>query len=95
MVEIEPFFRSPTTSLTDIGCRVRCVRRETLRRMQPFLTLKRSFFGRELRLLSSLLRTKIIRLPVDSTRRVVLGLRMVLLILDDRRAAGSLRPAQF
>ena len=96
-----------TTSLTDVGCTVRCVRRDTLRRMEPSFTVTGSFFGPEMMVLSILLRTKIIQVPVNYTRRVgessvtgnkrvafFLGLRMIRLILD-YRLRSWLAPARF
>jgi len=86
-----------TTSLTDVGCTVRCVRRDALRRLEPFFTVDGSFFGPEMMVLSVLARQKIIQIPVNYTKRVgrssvtgnkrvafLLGLRMILLILDYR-----------
>ena len=96
-----------TTSLTDVGCTVRCVRRDALLRLEPFFTVNGSFFGPEMMVLSILLRTKIIQVPVNYTRRVgkssvtgdkrvafLLGLRMILLILD-YRLRSWFAPAQF
>jgi len=34
-----------STSLTDVGCTMRCVRREALRDMEPHFTVDGSFFG--------------------------------------------------
>ena len=62
--------RLNTTSLTDVGCTVRCVRRDALRRLEPFFTVNGCFLGPEMMVLSSLLRTKIIQVPVNYTRRV-------------------------
>jgi glycosyltransferase involved in cell wall biosynthesis len=86
-----------TTSLTDIGCTVRCVRRDALRRIEPLFTVDGSFFGPEMMVLSVLTKRKIIQIPVNYTKRVGtssvtgnkwvafrLGLRMILLILDYR-----------
>lgn len=96
-----------TTSLTDVGCTVRCIRRETLRRIEPFFTVDGSFFGPEMMVLSILLRKKIIQIPVNYTRRVgkssvtgntwvafLLGLRMIALILD-YRLRSWVAPARF
>jgi glycosyltransferase involved in cell wall biosynthesis len=86
-----------STSLTDVGCTVRCVRREALRRIEPYFTVDGSFFGPEMMVLSVLARQKIIQIPVNYTKRVGtssvtgdkrvafrLGLRMIALILDYR-----------
>ena len=86
-----------TTSLTDVGCTLRCVRREALERLQPFFTVEGSFFGPEMMVLSILMKMKIIQVPVNYTKRVgtssvtgnkrvafLLGLRMIALILAYR-----------
>jgi hypothetical protein len=57
-------FLFDTTSLTDVGCTVRCVRRDVLRRLEPFFTVDGSFFGPEMMVLSILMR-KIIQIPVN------------------------------
>jgi glycosyltransferase involved in cell wall biosynthesis len=86
-----------TTSLTDIGCTMRCVRREALCKIEPFFTVNGSFFGPEMMVLSILKKMKIIQVPVNYTRRVGtssvtgnkwvalrLGLRMIALVFDYR-----------
>jgi hypothetical protein len=86
-----------TTSLTDVGCTMRCIHRETLERLQPFFTVNGSFFGPEMMVLSILFKMKIIQIPVNYTKRVgtsavtgnklvafFLGLKMIRLILDYR-----------
>jgi glycosyltransferase involved in cell wall biosynthesis len=96
-----------TTSLTDVGCTVRCVRREALRRIEPFFTVDGSFFGPEMMVLSVLTKRKIVQIPVNYTRRVGvssvtgnkwvafrLGLRMIWLVLD-YRVRSWLAPARF
>lgn len=96
-----------TTSLTDVGCTVRCVRRETLRELEPLFTVDGSFFGPEMMVLSILQRRRIIQIPVNYTRRVgvssvtgdkrvafLLGLRMIALILDYRLRSWLL-PGRF
>jgi glycosyltransferase involved in cell wall biosynthesis len=96
-----------TTSLTDVGCTVRCVRRETLRQLEPLFTVNGSFFGPEMMVLSILRKHRIIQVPVNYTRRVGmssvtgnrwvafrLGLRMIALILGYRLRSG-LTPARF
>ncbi len=82
-----------TTSLTDVGCTMRCVNRKALKHLQPYFTVNGSFFGPEMMVLSILMNMKIIQLPVNYTRRVgsssvtgnkvvafFLGLRMIRLI---------------
>jgi glycosyltransferase involved in cell wall biosynthesis len=96
-----------TTSLTDVGCTVRCVRRDALRRLEPLFTVDGSFFGPEMMVLSVLTKRKIIQIPVNYTKRVGtssvtgnkwvafrLGLRMILLILD-YRLRSWVAPARF
>jgi glycosyltransferase involved in cell wall biosynthesis len=96
-----------STSLTDVGCTVRCVRRDALRRIEPFFTVDGSFFGPEMLVLSLLARQKVIQIPVNYTKRVGkssvtgnkwvafrLGLRMIWLILD-YRVRSWLAPARF
>ncbi len=100
-------FLFDTTSLTDVGCTVRCIRRDVLRRLEPFFTVDGSFFGPEMMVLSILMKRKIIQIPVNYTRRVGtssvtgntwvafrLGLRMIQLILD-YRIRSWLAPSRF
>jgi glycosyltransferase involved in cell wall biosynthesis len=86
-----------TTSLTDVGCTMRCIRREALREVEPFFTVNGSFFGPEMMVLTILKRMKIIQIPMNYTERVghssvtgnkivafFLGLRMIRLVLSYR-----------
>lgn len=86
-----------TTSLTDVGCTMRCIRRDALHRVQPFFTVEGSFFGPEMMVLTILLKMRMIQVPMNYTKRVGtssvtgnkrvafrLGLRMIALILDYR-----------
>jgi glycosyltransferase involved in cell wall biosynthesis len=86
-----------TTSLTDVGCTMRCVSRQALRRMEPHFTVDGSFFGPQMMVLSILMKMKIIQIPVNYTKRVgssavtgnkwvafFLGLKMIRLILSYR-----------
>jgi len=86
-----------TTSLTDVGCTVRCINRNALQHLEPYFTVNGSFFGPEMMVLSILMRMRIIQLPVNYTQRVgkssvtgdkvkafFLGLRMIRLILSYR-----------
>jgi glycosyltransferase involved in cell wall biosynthesis len=86
-----------TTSLTDVGCTMRCVRRRALLDMMPHFTVKGSFFGPQMMVLSILMKMKMIQIPVNYTKRVghssvtgnkavaiFLGLRMIRLILTYR-----------
>lgn len=96
-----------TTSLSDVGCTMRCVRRDALRRIEPFFTVNGSFFGPEMMVLSILKRMKIVQVPVNYTKRIGsssvtgnhwvafrLGLRMILLILS-YRWRGWVAPGHF
>jgi glycosyltransferase involved in cell wall biosynthesis len=93
-----------TTSLTDVGCTLRCVHREALRRIEPFFSVAGSFFGPQMMVLSILMKQKMIQIPVNYSKRVGtssvtgnkwmafrLGVRMILLILDYRIASWLFR----
>jgi glycosyltransferase involved in cell wall biosynthesis len=82
-----------TTSLTDVGCTVRCVRRKALDDMRPFFTVQGSFFGPEMMLISIIQSKRIIQIPVNYAKRIghssvtgnkrvafMLGLKMIGLI---------------
>lgn len=86
-----------TTLLTDVGCTLRCVRRDALRRLMPRFTVDGSFFGPEMMVLSVLLGMRTIQIPVNYRKRVGtssvtgnkwvafrLGLRMIGLIVGYR-----------
>jgi glycosyltransferase involved in cell wall biosynthesis len=96
-----------TTSLTDVGCTMRCIRRGALEKIQPFFTVDGSFFGPEMMVLSMLHGLRVIQVPVNYTKRVGtsavtgntlvaarLGLRMIRLILD-YRSRSWLDPQSF
>ena len=96
-----------TTSLTDVGCTMRCIRREALHRVQPFFTVDGSFFGPEMMVLTILLKMHVIQIPMNYTKRVgtssvtgnkrvafALGLRMIALVVD-YRFRSWLNPGQF
>jgi hypothetical protein len=96
-----------TTALTDVGCTLRCVRRDALERLQPLFSVDGSFFGPEMMVLSILKGMKIIQVPVNYTERVGassvtgnkwvatrLGLRMIALILG-YRLRSWLDPSRF
>ncbi len=86
-----------STSLTDVGCTLRCVRREALRDLEPHFTIDGSFFGPQMMVLSILMKMKMIQIPVNYTKRIghssvtgnkwvafKLGLRMIWMILGYR-----------
>lgn len=96
-----------TTSLTDVGCTMRCVNRAALRHVEPFFTVDGSFFGPEMMLLTLLTGMRVVQIPVNYTKRVgtssvtgnprvafFLGLRMIRLILE-YRIKGWLMPRRF
>ncbi len=89
-----------STSLTDVGCTLRCLRREALLDLQPHFTIDGSFFGPQMMVLSILMKMKMIQIPVNYTKRVGhssvtgdksvafrLGLRMIRMILGYRLRA--------
>ena len=86
-----------STSLTDVGCTLRCVRREALLDLEPHFTIDGSFFGPQMMVLSILMKMKMIQIPVNYTKRIGhssvtgnkwvafrLGLRMIWMILGYR-----------
>jgi len=86
-----------TTSLTDVGCTVRCINRKTLNALSPHFTVKGSFFGPEMMVLSVLQKHRVVQIPVNYTKRVgtssvtgkplkaiVLGFQMIGLVLQYR-----------
>ena len=86
-----------TTSLTDVGCTMRCIRRDALERIQPLFSVQGSFFGPEMMVLSILKGMRMIQVPVNYTERVgnssvtgnhwvafLLGLQMIHLIVSYR-----------
>jgi hypothetical protein len=86
---------------------MRCIRREALRRVEPFFTVDGSFFGPEMMVLTVLMKTSMIQIPVNYTKRVgtssvtgnkwvafQLGLRMIALILS-YRVRSWIDPEQF
>lgn len=96
-----------TTSLTDVGCTMRCIRRDALHRIQPFFTVSGSFFGPEMMVLTILMKMRMIQIPMNYTERVgtssvtgnfwvafTLGLRMIRLVLE-YRVLSWLRPSRF
>ena len=89
-----------STSLTDVGCTFRCLRRAALLHMQPHFTINGSFFGPQMMVLSILMKMKMIQIPVNYTKRIghssvtgnkwvafKLGLRMIRMILGYRLRA--------
>ena len=96
-----------STSLTDVGCTLRCIRRDALDRIEPHFSVDGSFFGPEMMCLSVLKKLSMIQIPVNYTKRVgtssvtgntrvafLLGLRMIALIAG-YRLESWIRPWQF
>lgn len=86
-----------TTSLTDVGCTMRCIRREALEQIEARFTVDGSFFGPEMMLQSIKARQRMIQIPVNYSKRegtssvtgdpvvaFFLGLRMIRLIIETR-----------
>jgi glycosyltransferase involved in cell wall biosynthesis len=86
-----------TTSLSDVGCTMRCIRRSALRRMEPYFTVNGNAFGPEMMIFSAIMQMEIIQIPVNYIPRVgissvtgnplvafFLGLRMIQMILNYR-----------
>jgi glycosyltransferase involved in cell wall biosynthesis len=96
-----------TTSLTDVGCTVRCINRQSLNALRPYFTVQGSFFGPEMIVLSILQKHRVVQIPVNYTKRVgtssvtgdpakaiILGFQMIGLILR-YRIMSWLFPARF
>ena len=92
---MEVLFNS--TSLTDVGCTVRCINRRALEALTPYFTVRGSFFGPEMMVLSILQKHRVVQIPVNYTKRVgtssvtgnpirafTLGCQMIWLILRYR-----------
>jgi glycosyltransferase involved in cell wall biosynthesis len=92
---IEVFF--DTTSLSDVGCTMRCINKNALRKMEPYFTVDGNAFGAEMMVISAIMRMRIIQIPVNYTKRVgqssvtgnplvafFLGLRMINMIITYR-----------
>ena len=65
---MEVLFNS--TSLTDVGCTMRCIRREALEILQPLFKVYGSFFSPEMMLLSLQMNMRVVQVPVNYTKRV-------------------------
>ncbi len=86
-----------TTSLSDVGCTMRCVRKDALRKMEPYFSVDGNTFGPEMIIISTMMKMKIIQIPVNYAPRVgrssvtgnplvafFLGLRMIYMIITYR-----------
>jgi glycosyltransferase involved in cell wall biosynthesis len=92
---MEVLFNS--TTLSDVGCTMRLIKRQALRQIEPDFRVGGSFFGPEMMLLSLIAGHTMVQIPVNYTKRVgtssvtgdpfkavTLGLRMIALILEYR-----------
>ncbi|MGH9363205.1 MAG: glycosyltransferase family 2 protein, partial [Thermoanaerobaculia bacterium] len=59
-----------TVNLTDVGCTLRLIKREALRKMEPHFTVDNSHFGPEMMLLACVLGIPFVQVPVNYRRRV-------------------------
>lgn len=86
-----------TTTLSDVGCTTRLLKRETLKKIGPYFTVGKSHFGLEMMLLIIKKKIKFIQLPLNYKKRVgvssvtgdkikafFLGIIMILLVLKFR-----------
>jgi glycosyltransferase involved in cell wall biosynthesis len=86
-----------TTLLTDVGCTMRLIRREALRKIEDQFTVGTSHFGLEMTLLAITNRLRLVEIPVNYRRRVGkssvtgskvkafgLGMRMIFMVLGHR-----------
>jgi glycosyltransferase involved in cell wall biosynthesis len=86
-----------TVSLTDVGCTMRLIKKEALRKMEPHFSIDDNYFGPEMMLLACKLNIPMVQIPVNYKTRVgassvtgdkikafFLGLRMIWLILRYR-----------
>lgn len=96
-----------TTSLTDVGCTVRCINKKTLKALEPLFTVKGNFFGPEMMVLSILQKHRVVQIPINYTKRVgvssvtgnplkafVLGIQMIILIVR-YRISSWMFPSRF
>lgn len=86
-----------TTTLTDVGCTYRLVKRQALVAMQPLFRVTGSFFGPEMMLLAAVKGISMVQIPVnycprvgissvtgDRVKAIKLGFRMIWMILGFR-----------
>ena len=96
-----------STNLTDVGCTMRLIRRDALRRLERDFTVGGSAFGPEMMLLSLLHGLRVIQVPVnylprvgissvtgDSGTAVRLGFSMIVLVLRYRFGARKRKRAR-
>lgn len=89
---LELLFRGP--NLTDMGCGFRLIKREALRHIQPYFSVRGSHFAPEITTLVLLSKIRMVEIPLNYCKRkgtskitgvlwraVIVGLRMIGLIL--------------
>jgi len=94
-----------TTTLTDVGCTMRLIKRNIYEKVKPFFTVGAQHFGPELTLLVIKTGTKFIEIPVNYKPRVgkssvtgnmgkafSLGLKMIVLIIKYKFKKIQFRP---
>lgn len=83
-----------TTTLTDVGCTMRLIKRKLYEKIKPYFTIGTQHFGPELTILVAKIKMRFIEIPVNYKPRIgkssvtgsfrksfILGLKMIFLIL--------------
>jgi glycosyltransferase involved in cell wall biosynthesis len=99
---IEMLFNTP--SLSDVGCTMRLVRGDPVRRLQPHFTVFDGAFGPEMMLLSIIGGWRVVQVPVNYRARagvpgttdsfskaLEIGLQMIALVMSYRRRRDGVR----
>lgn len=86
-----------TTTLTDVGCTMRLLKRKALKRISPKFRTGGSYFDLEITMLTILNKTKFLEVPLNYRKRVgkssvtgnklkalILGLQMIFFVLQTR-----------
>ena len=86
-----------TTLLTDVGCTMRLIRRESLRKIEPLFAVGSSYFGLHMTLLVITNNLRLVEIPVNYLQRVgessvtgskikafLLGMQMIWMVLSHR-----------
>lgn len=94
-----------TVNLTDVGCTLRLIKQDALRRMEPHFTILDNHFGPEMMLLACVLGVPFVQIPINYRRRVgvssvtgnprkavMVGLRMMYMIFHYKWRHDRLRP---
>jgi len=93
-----------TVNLTDMGCTLRLIKHEAVRRMEPHFTILDNHFGPEMMLLACVLEIPFVQIPVNYRRRIGIssvtaskwkalgvGLRMIQMVLRYKWRHDGLR----